>query len=176
MKRWLSAGRVWDLLAIAVIGFALWKVFVAPRAFEPAGAHPAPHAVFAKLGGGEFRVADQRGHLVFLDFFATWCEPCKIELPMVESWARAHPGAVVVPVDVGEPSRVVEAFARSHGLTNVALDPASSAQPLFGVQGFPTVVVIDPAGDIRAHWSGLNPAIAMALTNAQKTLGPKLAQ
>ena len=107
---------------------------------------------------------------MFLDFYASWCEPCKIQLPLIERWRSAHPNAVVVPVDVGEPRRVAADFARRYALRGVALDPAVSARPLFGVEGFPTVVVIDAHGNIRAKWEGLNPAIGLALSNAQASL------
>ena len=96
--------------------------------------------------------------------------PCKIELPLVRSWARSHPEAVVVPVDVAESRSVAAAFAQRYGLQNVALDPQASSRALFGVAGFPTVVVIDPAGNVRAKWAGLNPAIALAMSNAEKSL------
>lgn len=122
------------------------------------------------MDGGTFRVADQRGSLVFLDFYASWCEPCKIELPLVERWSRGNRGSVVVPVDVGEPRSVAASFARRYSLQNVALDPTSSARALFGVQGFPTIVVIDATGHIRAKWEGLNPAIGLAMSNAQAKL------
>jgi cytochrome c biogenesis protein CcmG, thiol:disulfide interchange protein DsbE len=115
-------------------------------------------------------LANQRGHVVFLDFYATWCEPCKIELPLVERWSRAHPTAVVVPVDVGESRSVAADFAARYSLENVALDPHSSAQALFGVEGLPSIVVIDSSGHVRARWEGLNPAIGLAMTNAEKDL------
>lgn len=108
--------------------------------------------------------------MVFLDFYASWCEPCKIELPLVEAWWRRHRDAIVVPVDVGESRSIAAAFAHRHSLSNVALDPQSTAQTLFGVQGFPTIVVIDASGHIRAKWEGLNPAIGLALSNAEKKL------
>jgi thiol-disulfide isomerase/thioredoxin len=150
----------------------LWKIFVAPRALSAPGVYPAPHAAYPLLDGGTFRVADQRGRVVFLDFYASWCEPCKIELPLVERWRRAHPNATVVPVDVGEPRSVAADFARRYSLGDVALDSQVNARPLFGVQGFPTIVVIDATGHIRAKWEGLNPAIGLALSHASATLSP----
>jgi len=165
----LNLGRLWDVLAILIIAFAAWKLLIAPRSFAPP-VHPAPHAVYPLLAGGTFRVADQRGHVVFLDFFATWCEPCKIELPLVESWRHAHRDAILVPVDVGESRAAVSAFARRYALANVALDLNDSAPALFGVQGLPTIVAIDASGKIRAKWEGLNPAIGLALSNAQSHL------
>jgi thiol-disulfide isomerase/thioredoxin len=161
---------LWDLLAALVIGFAIWKIFVAPRSFEAAGTHPAPAAIYQRLDGDAFRVSDQRGRVLFLDFYASWCEPCKLELPLVEAWSRAHPDAEVVPVDVGEERSVATAFARQYRLRDVALDPHGSARALFAVEGFPTIVVIDRNGFIRAKWEGLNPAIALAMSNAQGRL------
>ncbi|MGB8907162.1 MAG: TlpA disulfide reductase family protein [Candidatus Cybelea sp.] len=162
--------KVWDALAALVIAFAIWKILVAPRLLSAPGIHPAPHAVYARLDGAPFKVAEQRGRTVFLEFYASWCEPCRIELPLVEAWKRKHPDATIVPVDVGEGRSVAAEFARRYSLGDVALDPQNSAPALFGVQGFPTMVVIDSKGDIRAKWEGLNPAIALALTNAQTHL------
>jgi thiol-disulfide isomerase/thioredoxin len=164
---------LWDAIALTAIAFVVWKVFLAPRTFEPAGAHPVPHAVYQRLDGGMLRVADERGHLLFLDFFASWCEPCKAELPLVESWATAHPGARVAFVDVGEPRDVAAAFAQRQHLHDVAIDPGATAQAFFNVRGFPTIVVVDPGGYIRATWEGLNPAIGLAMTNADSTLGKR---
>jgi thiol-disulfide isomerase/thioredoxin len=166
----LTVARLWDALAVVAIGFAIWKIFVAPRSFDAPKAHPAPHAVYERLDGGDFRVTDQRGRIVFLDFYASWCEPCRLELPLVEAWSRAHPAAVVTPIDVGEPRSTVARFARRYELRGVALDPQSTARALFGVEGFPTVVVIDGGGYVRAKWEGLNPAIEPAMSNAEKRL------
>jgi cytochrome c biogenesis protein CcmG, thiol:disulfide interchange protein DsbE len=169
-KSLFTPSRVWDVLAAAAIAFAVWKIFIAPRVFMAPGAHRAPLAVYERLDGGRFSVAGQRGHVVFLDFYATWCVPCKAELPLVMAWARSHPDAVVVPVDVAESRSVAEPFARRFQLGSVALDFAASSRAFFGVVGFPTVVVIDPAGNIRAKWEGLNPAIGLAMSNALKSL------
>ncbi len=89
---------------------------------------------------------------------------------MVEAYARAHPQVDLVTVDVGEPRAVAAAFAKRYRLGNVALDPTTSAQGYFQIQGFPTIVVVDPRGRIRATWSGFNPAIALAMNNAQRKL------
>ncbi len=170
-RPWLSLGRLLDLAAIAVIAFVVWKIFIAPRTFKAPNAYPAPRIAYEKLDGGVFHVADARGKVLFLDFFASWCEPCRLELPMVEHYARTHSNVAVVPIDVGEPRTVAAAFARHMHLRNVALDPTSSAQGFFQIQGFPTIVVIDPRGDIRATWSGFNPAIDLAMTHAARALG-----
>ena len=127
-------------------------------------------AVYSRLDGGTFSITGARGRPLFLDFFASWCVPCKIEMPLVERWARAHPDVRVVAVDVGEPRAAALAFARRYQLENVVLDPASTARPYFGVEGFPTIVVVDAGGYIRAKWEGLNLAIELAMTNARRKL------
>lgn len=165
------AGLLCDALAVAILAFAVWKMFVAPRAFASAvSAQPAPHATFDRLEGGTLDVTDLRGRVAFLDFYASWCTPCRIELPLVMRWSLAHPAAHVVYVDVAEPRPVAAAFARRYGLQRVALDPRGDARGIFAIEGFPTIVVVDPQGRIRAKWEGLNPAIALAMTNAQTQL------
>lgn len=170
MARWVTPARLLDLAALIIIAFAVWKMFVQPRTFFAPGAQPAPHATYQLLRGGELRTADLRGHLLFLDFYASWCVPCRAELPLVEVWSKHHPAAVVIPIDVGESRSIAARFARKYALANVALDPDARARALFALQGFPTIVVIDSAGDVRAKWEGLNPAIAIAMTNAENSL------
>jgi thiol-disulfide isomerase/thioredoxin len=170
LRRWFTLARFWDALALLAIAFVLWKVFIAPRSLDASKAYPAPPVGYARLDGGTFRVRDARGHMLFLDFYASWCEPCKVELPLVEAWAKNHPDVLVVPVDVGEPRPVVEAFARKMGLRGVAYDPRDTAYVMWSLQGYPTVVVIDPQNRVRAKWEGLNPAIGLAMDNAAKEL------
>jgi cytochrome c biogenesis protein CcmG/thiol:disulfide interchange protein DsbE len=170
MKRWLTAGRLLDLLAVIAVLFVAYKILVAPRFLSKATAYPAPHVTYASLSGKPFVLTQHRGRVVFLDFWASWCAPCKISLPMVEKFARAHPEVDVVPIDVGEPRGVAEAFARTHNLENVSLDPKALSQGFFQIDGFPTMVVIDPQGRIRATWSGFNPAVQMNMAHAEQTL------
>ncbi|MDQ6930638.1 MAG: TlpA family protein disulfide reductase [Candidatus Eremiobacteraeota bacterium] len=158
------------MLALLVIAFVVWKLLVAPRALSKAGAVPAPHVVLASLQGAPFKLVAHRGRVVFLDFFASWCEPCKISLPLVSRFARAHPEVEVVPIDVGEPPGIVAPFAKHYQLRGVALDRDQLAMQWFGVAGLPTMVVIDPRGNIRATWPGLNPAIQLNMANAESQL------
>jgi thiol-disulfide isomerase/thioredoxin len=152
------------------VAFVVWKIFFAPRQLSVANATPAPRIAYPKLGGGTFHISDAHGRVLFLDFYASWCEPCRLEAPLVERYARAHPQVEVVPIDVGEPAAVAARYAGRLRLRNVVLDPTGSSQAYFQIEGFPTIVVIDPQGRIRATWPGLNPAIELAMANAQKTL------
>lgn len=166
----MKLSRVLDALAILVVLFVVYKLAIAPRFLDKTRAYPAPHVTYATLSGTPFVLAQHRGRVVFLDFWASWCEPCKISLPMVEKFARSHPEVDVVAVDEGEPRAVVEAFAKAHGMRNVALDPKGLSQGFFQLNGYPTMVVIDPQGRIRGTWPGLNPAIQLNMANAEKQL------
>ena len=170
MKRFLTVGRVLDLLAVAAVLFVAYKLFVAPRFLSRAAAYPAPRVTYATLVGKPYALREHHGRVVFLDFYASWCEPCKISLPLVEKFARAHPEVDVVTVDVGEPRAVVESFAQAYHLERVALDPKGLSRGFFQIEGFPTMVVIDPQGRVRATWPGLNPAIAANMAHAAQTL------
>jgi peptide/nickel transport system substrate-binding protein len=170
VRRWLSRGL--DGLAILVVLYAVFHFFVAPRLIREAAA-PAPPLALATLDRGTFSLAAHRGRVVFLDFWASWCEPCKQSLPLVERYARSHPDADVIAVDVGETAGTARAFARAHGLANVVLDPDEIAAHAYGVSGFPTMIVVDPAGMVRAKWVGFNPAIERAMADARERYGAR---
>ena len=163
-RRWLARGL--DAAAVIVVMVALFQFFIAPR-FALERPVPAPPLSLATLEGGRFSLATHRGRVVFLDFWASWCEPCQQSLPLVEHYARTHPGVDVIPIDVGEERGTAEAFARSHQLRGVALDPDQIAAHTLGVTGFPTMIVIDPVGQIRHKWAGFNPAVEAAMAAAQ---------
>lgn len=168
MPKWLAFVRVFDLLAVALIAFLGYRLLIAPRFLQERT--PAPRVTYATLGGVPYALWARRGHVVFLDFWATWCQPCRVSLPLVEAYARSHPEVDVVPVDVGEPRALVSAFARQHQMIGVALDPHALSLGFFQLRGFPTMVVIDPKGRIRATWAGLNPAIALNMAHAERAL------
>ena len=162
--------RLVDVAALLLIVFVIYKLLIVPRVNNAASAQPAPHVTYATLSGKQFVLSEHRGRVVFLDFWASWCEPCKLSLPLVERYARAHPDVDVLAVDVGEPRPVVAAFARTHDLRNVALDPQTLSQGFFQIQGFPTMIAIDKSGRIRGAWGGFNPAISTIMDRAVRSM------
>jgi peptide/nickel transport system substrate-binding protein len=162
-RRWATRGL--DVLAVLIVLFALYEFFVAPR-LAANQIVPAPPISLSTLDGGRFSL-ERRGRVTFLDFWATWCEPCKQSIPLIQRFARLHPEVDVVSIDVGEPPSVVGGFARTHRMERIALDPDQTAANAFGVVNFPTMVVVDPQGNQRAKWVGFNPQIESAMAAAE---------
>ena len=115
MRRFLTLRVLFDAIAIALVLFVVYRLVVAPRALSERDAYPAPAARYEALSGAPFDLAKQHGKVVFLEFYASWCTPCKVSLPLVESFARSHPEVRVVPVDVGEPREVAAALRARRG-------------------------------------------------------------
>ncbi len=174
-RRWFGAepaALLPDILAVAVVLLVCYKLFVAPL-FLRAPVVRAPAFSLPSLERGEIVLRARPGHVVFLDFWASWCPPCRQALPLVERFARAHPDVEVVAVDVGEPAGAARAYAGRSGVAHVALDESKRVSRSFGVVVLPTIVAIDPAGFERARWTGYDPAIELALEHAREKIQSK---
>ena len=156
------AARGLDVLAVLIVLAAVVRFAVVPRLYRAAPA-PAPHVALGTLDGGSFDLAHAAGRPVFLDFYATWCDPCRDSIPLVQRFRRSHPGVVVESIDVGEPAALARPFAARFGMRDVAMDPDQTVAHAFGVQGFPTMIAIGPDGRVRARWIGFDPDIERAL-------------
>jgi len=167
-KSWIARGL--DTLAVLVLVYAGFHFFIQPR-LHTVEVVAAPPVELAALDGKSFSLSAHRGRVVFLDFWASWCEPCKLSLPLVEHYAKRHPDVDVVAVDAGEAPLVARTYAREHGMDNVVFDPDQTATHAYGVTGFPTMVVIDARGNVRAKWVGFNPAIELAMADASSRYG-----
>jgi peroxiredoxin len=120
---------------------------------RPARPKPASDFTVRLAGGQRFRLAEQRGKVVLINFWATWCPPCREEMPSMERLWQQHRdnGFVLVAVSVDAKTEVVQPFVGEHKLTfPVAVDPAMDVANLYGVKGLPSSFVVGPAGDVVA--------------------------
>jgi thiol-disulfide isomerase/thioredoxin len=111
----------------------------------------------APSDGNDMSLSTLRGHAVLLDFWATWCGPCRAEAPVVNRIAQRYhdQGLAVIGVNTSDQSGTAAQYAKGHGLTYpIAQDPGDRAANAFGVESLPTLVVISKAGKITAFRSG----------------------
>jgi cytochrome c biogenesis protein CcmG, thiol:disulfide interchange protein DsbE len=106
---------------------------------------------------------DLRGEVVLLNIWATWCPPCRKEIPELqvlhERYSEQGLRVVGVSVDAAGTDRMVRSFADEFGVTyDVLRDPADRATPVFGFQGIPGTVLIDRGGTVV--WRPLGPVTA----------------
>src|SRR5579863_8683383 len=129
----------------------------------------APEVESPLLDGGTFRLADHIGkQVILLNFFATWCPPCRAEIPELRRYLALHAGEglMVVGIDSGETEALVRPFLRDNSVSYpVGLDPEDALKDTFGVQSFPTSILIGRDGRIELYETG-------AILNADVALGP----
>lgn len=119
------------------------------RTVAPAFSQPALN------GGGTISLAQHRGRPVLLNFWASWCPPCRHEMPDLVAFAKAHPKLDVVGLAVTDVPSDSRSFAKKVGATfPLGIDRSGSAASDFGVVGLPTTVIIDPQGRVAATVAG----------------------
>jgi cytochrome c biogenesis protein CcmG/thiol:disulfide interchange protein DsbE len=107
---------------------------------------------------GEQALEDYRGQVVVLNFWASWCEPCREESPLLQRWHErlsADGRGTVLGVDIDDVTSDATAFVREYGLTYPMLkQPSYDVRAEYGVAGLPETVVIDREGRITAIQRG----------------------
>ena len=151
--------RALDAAAALFVLYAVFAFFIAPKITDH-HAVAAPPLTLTTTDGRRIALAGHHLRPIFLDFWASWCEPCKASIPLIQGYARAHPRDDIVSVDVGEPPAVVHAFLAANPMEEVALDSDQAVARAFGVVSFPTMVVINRDGNEQAKWVGFNPDVA----------------
>jgi peroxiredoxin len=125
---------------------------------EPAQVnYPAPELSLADLQGRPVSLAGLLGQVVLVNNWATWCPPCKAEMPALQAFFEEHrqQGFTVVAIEAGEPAGEVAEFVQAYGLTfPVWLDPEQKALAAFRNLALPSSYVIDRSGAVRLAWSG----------------------
>lgn len=116
----------------------------------------APDFELETLSGERMSLQDLRGTPVLLNFWATWCGPCRIEMPALQDrHDRYQPNFMVVAINFDEPIEAVSDYAAELGLTfPVLLDPGGEVQRLYQIRGYPTSFLIDADGMIRVQHIG----------------------
>jgi len=124
---------------------------------EPVVGALAPGFTLTALTGEQVRLADSRGKPVLINFWATWCAPCVIEMPNIQKYYEANAGEIeVLAVNADEPASVVQKFIDDIGVTfTILLDPGAVIQDVYRIRGYPTTFFLDAKGIIRVQHIGL---------------------
>jgi cytochrome c biogenesis protein CcmG, thiol:disulfide interchange protein DsbE len=177
--------NAWPLVAAGVliglgIGLVIWFGFGAGRRggseippTVPRVNAIAPDIQLQSLDGQPVKISEMRGRVLLVNFWATWCSPCRQEMPLLQAAAdRYGEQLVVLAVNNDEAPETVAKYVGEANLRfPVLLDPGGKAARLYRVQGFPTSVFIDPQGVIRYRHAGLlnQDTLAGYLTNLEVT-------
>ncbi|MFM2121373.1 MAG: hypothetical protein RL722_2841 [Pseudomonadota bacterium] len=169
----------WRALALATLaGLALWT-FGRVLALPPQGeARELPTLAVQPLDGGapvDLRSLAQ-GRPLVLNLWATWCPPCRREMPVLARAQQDHPGVSFVFADQGETAPAVQAYLTEQDLAlrQVMLDPASRLGGLVGSSGLPTTVVYDAQGrEVDRHLGALNAAALAVMLERATQASPR---
>jgi cytochrome c biogenesis protein CcmG/thiol:disulfide interchange protein DsbE len=158
VDRLLAERVLFPLLGAVLLGSLLF-LGLRPKQLGPAADFELPTvAADGSLGREQVHLAALRGSPVLLDFWATWCAPCRVELPILASLHRRYGPrglrVVGVNVDEGGPSLVPQ-FRQRFGLDYVMVyDVEGRGSRAFNVQGLPTLVLVDKSGQVRLRHAG----------------------
>jgi thiol-disulfide isomerase/thioredoxin len=151
-----ARGR-WSAARDLLIGVLLFGVLlgVVGRWRSPALPTVAPDFALPALSGGAVSLSALRGQTVVLNFWATWCGPCRIEIPTFSAFAAAHPDIPVLGIAVdGDPADLRRA-ASQLGISYPVLLADRATLSAWKVGTLPMTAVIDPAGTISSVHTGL---------------------
>ncbi len=141
--------------------FAIVALLASTTAFAEvkSGAH-APDFEKATLTGQKLKLSALRGKVVLVDFWASWCEPCKKELPLLNKLAaKLRPqGIEIVAINIDDDRARAEAFVKEHGLTlTVVADIDKSIVGKYEPPKMPSSFVVDKSGVVRQVNDGFEP-------------------
>ncbi len=141
------------LVPIALVVAGLWGL---GQLRAPDLPDQAPDFRLVSLAGPEVRLSSLRGRPVVLNFWATWCGPCELEMPLLTRYAEAHLDVTVLFVAVDGDPQALTAYAEARAM---ALDSVlridDATRTAYSVSTLPTTVVIDSAGAVATSHAGI---------------------
>jgi peroxiredoxin len=155
----------WPLVAAAAVSLAALVATVTPlarAATSPVLGKPAADFALKAVAGDNVRLSEHLGEVVLLNFWATWCGPCRQQMPRLDQLHATYgsAGLVLLGLNVDDDASRATEFVHTVGVTYpVLLDPAKSVAPLYGLDAVPMTVLIDRAGVVRYVHYDFNPAV-----------------
>lgn len=152
-----AAWRTWrmrelrrPLLVGTASGVLAWAALAGSVAVMQATVLHVPDVALTSLDGGSVRLSHLRGKPMVVNLWATWCPPCRREMPVLGRAQQQHPGVVFAFVNQGESAAQIERYLAGAALSlqNVLVDPFSSVAEATGTRGYPTTLFFDAEGRV----------------------------
>ncbi len=159
-ENWSSKDALLALVAFAVIAAIAVSAYFFYQSTEPAPlieGSVAPGFTLPLLHGGSARLSDYRGQVVLINLWASWCDPCKQEMPSMERLYQSMKGKpfVILAASVDANKSDVVQFVNQLGLTfPILLDPGKNVFNLYQASGQPESFIVDKNGKIAKHIIG----------------------
>jgi thiol-disulfide isomerase/thioredoxin len=153
---------IYWIAGLAIVAIVLAFYFRGGTGTQLAGpaqlaGHPAPSFTVGTLAGIQSGLDDYRGKIVVMNLWASWCPPCRAEMPDLQRLYRAYRSrnVVVIGVDQGESAQRVADFARSLDIHYpILLDQQQQYGRVYAALGLPTTIVVDPKGTVIRGFDG----------------------
>lgn len=161
--------RPWRTLATLLLAAGASLAAAAPLAPST----PAPDFTLRTLDGQKLRLGEQRGRVVLVNFWATWCGPCRREMPLLEQIYQRYKGLgfTLLAVNVEEDSAGAEHWLKDTPVSfPVLFDRANQVSKLYQVTAMPSTVIIDRRGQVRFVHYGYTPGTEDAYQDQVRSL------
>jgi peroxiredoxin len=138
---------------------------VATPAPAPVVGAPAPDFTLATSNNQPLTLSALKGQVVLINFWATWCAPCKLEMPAIQRQydVLKGQGFAVLAIDDNEPAATVQSYMGSLNLGfPILLDPGAAVNQLYRVRGYPTSFFVDRQGRIATEHVGMMSDLQLA--------------
>ena len=150
------------LISAAIILSSCFQPSSGPGGLAEIG-RAAPDFKLLNLKGEEVSLDQFKGKIVMLDFWATWCGPCRMVMPILERLQKEYADIMVqLSVNLQEPKDIVEDYVQNQGIhTPVLLDREGAVAQAYGAEAIPMQVIIDRKGVVRFIENGYTPEITL---------------
>ncbi|MGG1675093.1 thiol-disulfide oxidoreductase ResA [Neobacillus sp. NRS-1170] len=156
-KRRLVIRTVILLVLGAAVIYTLYANFTKDNKLKVAVGETAPDFVLTDMQGNKHRLSDYRGQGVFLNFWGTWCPPCKKEMPYINNQYQQFKdkGVQVLSVDIQESELAVNQFAEHYKLDfPIMIDTDKEVMTAYGIDPLPATFLIDKNGKVVKYNTG----------------------
>lgn len=118
----------------------------------------APGFSLKDISGKEWSLEDLKGKAVFINFWGTWCQPCRKELPMLNELQKRNKEVVIIAINIDKGRSTADAFLKKIPLDQltILLDPGTEVVSSFGARAMPTSYLLDREGKVRFIHYGFN--------------------